>query len=179
MAHSIDGCGRPVFRKSDGASAPAARRFCYGFDSRPCATSLPPGRSSTAYTPSCRLPAFRARHAARWDQPGGVPVAACLTAAAAVDVPSRRGERVSDSRSGVCLHTVVSQNRNISVARRTVEFAVHLPSASVHARLSDLEICTTTGGGCADLKSNAFKKLNAVKTDVYRKHRCCCARRQR
>ena len=40
------------------------------------------------------------------------------------------------------MHTVVSQNRNKSVARRTVEFAVHLPSVSVHARLSNLEKCT-------------------------------------
>ena len=76
------------------------------------------------------------------------------------------------------LHTVVTQNRNKRVARRTVEFAVHLPSASVHARLSDLEKCTTAAGGCALFKT-AFKKLNAVKSDVYHKRGESSARRQR
>ena len=40
----MDGRGRPVFRKSDGGRCvgAAARRFCYGFDSRPCATCNQP-----------------------------------------------------------------------------------------------------------------------------------------
>ena len=76
------------------------------------------------------------------------------------------------------MHTVVSQNRNKSDARRTVGFAVHLPSASVHAHLSNLEKCTAAAGGCALLKT-AFKKLKAVKSFMYRKHCGCCARRQR